>query len=191
MKYLSVTAALLLSLLSVFADTPGKATNHPSKVSFQNVESLAGYTLYWHKHYGDTTVLFSSDTSFIIPGSGGAPDGAECWGIDKKTGKSTDTISFSNYYSPDYVLLLNGLRGDSIRYDMTELSNANEVVETVAAAKDSISNKQLLVDAEQFTQQHQLRNILLGSLAGAAIAGLVWFFIRRRKRKAAAQGTGS
>jgi hypothetical protein len=163
------------------ADTPGKATNHPNKVTLQNVAALQDYTLYWHKHYGDTTLVVAADTSLIIPGSGGAPDGAEFWGIHKKTKRSTDTLHFDNYYDPDYVVILSGVSQDSIRYNQQQLTNANEVVET--ANKDSIANKQLVFDAEKMQQNHTLKNVLLGALAGAALGGLTWFFIKRRKKK--------
>jgi hypothetical protein len=185
MKHLLITVFLSSHLLIVLADTPGKATNHDSKVSLQNVSSLNNYTLYWKKHYGDTTIVITADTSLVIPGSGGAPDGAEFWGIDKQTKKSTDTIFFSNYYSPDYVLLLNGMRGDSIRYIQEELSNANEIVKTENT--DSISNKQLVLDADKITKAHLLKNVLLGALAGVALGGLTWYFIKRRKKKKTAE----
>jgi hypothetical protein len=181
MKQILISFLLSSTILTAAADTPGKATNHASKVTLQNVSSLGDYTLYWRKHYHDTTIIVTGDTSLVIPGSGGAPDGATFWGIHKKTKKSTDTITFSNYYDPDYVLLLNGMRGDSIRYMQDELSNQNEIVKT--ANKDSISNKQLVLDAEKVTRNHTLKNVLLGALAGAALGGLTWFFIRRRKKK--------
>lgn len=181
MKQLIFTTALLAATSLALADTPGKPTNHPIQITLQNVASLQDYTLYWKKYYEDTTLVVAADTSLKIPGSGGAPDGAEFWGIHKKTGRSTDTIRFSNYYSPDQVVLLNGMHGDSIRYDLSELSNANQVTET--ANKDSIANKQLLVDAETITKDHTLKNILLGTLAGAALGGMAWFFIRRRKKQ--------
>jgi hypothetical protein len=169
---------------TAIADTPGKATNHPNKVTLQNVAALKEYTLYWHKHYGDTTIIVNADTSLVIPGSGGAPDGADFWGIHKKTNRSTDTLHFDNYYDPDYVVILNGVSQDSIRYNKEQLTNANEVVET--ANKDSIANKQLVIDAEKMQKSHLLKNILLGALAGAALGGLVWFFVRRKKKKQAA-----
>jgi hypothetical protein len=181
MKQLLIILLLISNIAPAIADTPGKATNHPNKVTLQNAASLSEYTLYWKKHYADTTIIVTGDTSLVIPGSGGAPDGAEFWGINKKTKKSTDTIIFSNYYAPDYVLLLNGMQGDSIRYMQEKLSNQNEIVKT--GNKDSISNKQLVADAEKITKNNQLRNILLGALAGAALGGLTWFFIRRRKQK--------
>jgi hypothetical protein len=181
MKRLLLFGLWMMIVGTSLADTPGKATNHANKITLQNVGSLQDYTLYWHKHYGDTTLIVEADTSMVIPGSGGAPDGADFWGIHKKTKRSTDTLHFDNYYDPDYVVLLNGMRGDSIRYDLSELTNANAVVET--ANKDSIANKQLVVDAEKMQQNHTFKNVLLGALAGAALGGLVWFFIRRRKKK--------
>jgi hypothetical protein len=181
MKQLLIVFLLNTIASAVLADTPGKPTNNSNKVTLQGVASLGDYTLYWKKHYGDTTIIVTGDTSLVIPGSGGAPDGADFWGIHKKTKKSTDTISISNYYSPDYVLLLSGMKGDSIRYVQDELSNANKITETVN--KDSITNKQLVADAEKITENHTWRNVLLGTLAGAALGGLAWFFISRRKKK--------
>ncbi len=181
MKQLLIILFSSGNILTALADTPGKATNHPSKITLQNVTSLSDYTLYWKKHYQDTTIIVTADTSLVIPGSGGAPDEAWFWGIHKKTNKSTDTITFANYYDPDYVLLLNGMRGDSIRYMQEELSNENEIVKT--ANKDSINNKQLVLDAEKVTRNHTIKNVLLGALTGAALGGLTWFFIRRRKKK--------
>jgi LPXTG-motif cell wall-anchored protein len=190
MKRLIVTTALLAATAGTWADTPGKATNHPSTVTLQNVAALQNYTLYWHKHYGDSTLTITADTSIAIPGSGGAPDGAEFWGIHKKTGKSTDTLSFSNYYDPDYVVILSGVRNDSIRYQKELLSNRNETVATVNP--DSIANQQLVTDAEKVVRNKTFTNVLLGAAAGAALGGLAWFFIRRRKkRQQADQGTGS
>lgn len=169
---------------ATLADTPGKAKNHPNRVTLQNVAALKDYTLYWHKHYGDTTLVVEADTTLEIPGSAGAPDGADFWGIHKKTKRSTDTLHFDNYYDPDYVVILNGVSQDSIRYNREQLTNANEVVET--ANKDSIADKNLVIDAEKMEQKHLLKNILLGALAGAALGGLVWFFVRRKKKKQAA-----
>lgn len=181
MKQLIVLVVFAISIFTAQADVPGKATNHGNKVTLQNVAALKDYTLYWHKHYEDTTITVSSDTSLIIPGSAGAPDGANFWGINKKTGKSTDTIQLSNYYDPDYVLIFSGIQGDSIRYSKQQLSNANTIVDT--DNKDSIANKQLVLDAEKIKQNNTLKNVLLGAATAIALGGLAWFFINRRKKK--------
>jgi hypothetical protein len=189
MKQLLLIFFLATGTLPATADTPGKPTNNPSKVTLQNAASLGDYTLYWKKHYADTTIVITGDTSLIIPGSAGAPDGAQFWGIHNRTKKSTDTISFSNYYDPDYVLLLNGMRGDSIRYVMEDLSNANKIVET--ANKDSISDKQLVLDAEKATKNYWFKKVLMGAVTGAALGGLLWLFVRMRRKKQANQKTAA
>lgn len=183
MKQWIIAIAAMATTGSVFADVPGKPKNHPSKVSLQNISSLSGYTVYWQTEHEEKVVV-KADTGFIIPGSAGGPISAECWAVNKKTGATTDTIRFSNYYDPDHVVLFNGIKADNLlRYDISDLSNENEVVET--KNKDSIANKQLVIDAEQMTQNHTLRNVLLGGAAGLAVGGIAWFVIRRRKKKAA------
>lgn len=163
------------------ADGPGKAQMHQSKVSFQNVKQLKGYTFYYDFHYGDKQGIITNDTSLIIPPSGGAPDSFTFWGINNSTQKSTDTILFSNYYSPDAVIILSGVKNDSIQYSSIELSNANEITSEVNA--DSIANKQLIADAKAAKRNHYIK-VSLFSLSGvAALGGLIWFFIRRRNKK--------
>lgn len=181
MKQLILAALLAISFQAVKADTPGKATNHANKITLQNVAALKDYTLYWHKEYGDTTIIISSDTSLVIPGSGGKPDGAEFWGVHKTTKRSTDTLQFSNYYAPDYVVILSGIQRDRFQYTQEQLSNENTIVKT--ENKDNIANKDLILDAEKIQNNHQLKNILLGAAAGVALGGLTWFVINRRKKK--------
>ncbi len=163
------------------ADTPGKAKMHESKVSFQNVKQLKDYTFYYDFNYGDNQGVIEGDTSLIIPPSGGAPDGFIFWGINNSTKKSTDTILFSNYYAADAVIILSAVKNDSIQYSNTPLSNANEILSE--GNTDSIANKQLIADAKKAKQNHYIK-VGLFSLAGvAALGGLIWFFIKRRKKK--------
>ena len=163
------------------ADTPGKAKMHDSKVSFQNVKQVTGYKLHYKFNYGGQEGSIITDTSLIIPSSNGAPDDFKIWGINSVTQKSTDTVIFRNYYSPDAVVILAAVKNDSIQYSLIELSNANEIVSE--GNTDSIANKQLIADAKSAKRNHYIK-VSLFSLAGvAALGGLTWFFIRRRKKK--------
>lgn len=175
----------------LFADTPGKATMHDSKVSFQNIKKAQGYTFYYDYKYGDKQGIVNSDTSLIIPSSGGAPDYFIFWGINKTTHQSTDTITFPNYYAPDAVIILSAVTNDSIRYTNTALSNANEIVSE--GNTDSIANKQLIADAKAAKRSHYIQKGFLYFAGIAGLGGLIWFFIQRKKKKKAipAQGTGS
>ena len=166
---------------AVKADTPGKAKMHESKVSFQNVKQLKDYTFYYDFNYGDNHGAIIADTSLIIPPSGGAPDGFIFWGINNKTKKSTDTILFSNYYAADAVIILSAVKNDSIQYSNKQLSNANEILSE--GNTDSIANRQLIADAKKAKQNHYIK-VGLFSLAGAAaLGGILWFFVKRRKKK--------
>jgi hypothetical protein len=183
MKKLTFTIIFIWAVILVRADEPGKKPNNPCRVTLQNVGSLKDYTCYWKKHYEDSTIIIVNDSSIIIPGSGGAPDGAEFWAINKKTKKSTDTIRFANHYSPDYVLILAGVNNDSIQYKTTELSNENRYVETSKADTGAIANKDIVADAEKSEKKHYSKIILL--CAGAALAAglLLWLYFRRRKKQ--------
>ncbi len=183
---------LLIFCTFAYADVPGKPTNNPSNITLQNVAALSDYTIYWSKHYDDTTIVISKDTTISIPGSAGAPDGAICWGIHKKTGQSTDTLSFSNHYNPDNVVVITGITGGKIQYSLQELSNANKVVTTTD--KDSIADKKLVKAAEAVEKKHTGRATLLAVFAAVGLAGITGLLLYRRKQKAAAkaaQGTGS
>ena len=175
----------------LFADTPGKATMHDSKVSIQNIKKVQGYTFYYDYKYGDKQGTVNSDTSLIIPSSGGAPDYFTFWGINNTTHQSTDTITFRNYYAPDAVIILSDITNDSIRYTHIDLSNANEIVSE--GNTDIIANKQLVEDAKAAKQSHYIQRGLLYFAGIAGLSGLIWFFIQRKKKKKvmSAQGTGS
>jgi len=163
------------------ADTPGKAKMHESKVTFQGVKKIAGYSFYWKMEHADKGDVFTTDSSFILLSSGGAPYRYSFWAINNATQKSTDTIPFDNYYAPDYVVIINAIKNDSIYFTKQELSNANKIVHE--GNTDSIENKQLVADAKAAKNKHYL-NTTLYCLAGAAgIGGLIWFFARRRKKK--------
>lgn len=175
---LAVIGIALLQL--AMADTPGKKEMHASKVTFQNVQQLAGYTFYYHFHYGDAKGLFSSDTTLVIPPSGGAPDGFELWAVNNKTNKSTDTVTFSNYYSPDEVIILSGVKNDSLLYSRAGLSNKNEIVSD--ANTGSITNKALVKEAEAVKKKHYYKIAAYSGAALIALAALIWFFVHRRRK---------
>lgn len=176
----------LLAITSILssgakADTPGKKEMHESKVSFQNVKQWSGYSFHYNFHYGDDSGIITADTTLVIPGSGGAPDGFEFWAIKNKTGKSTDTITFYNYYDPDKVIILTGFQGDSIRYSNADLSNANEIVTNTNT--DSIANKSLVKEAAAVKRNHYYKIAAYSGAALIALAALIWFFLQRRKKQ--------
>ncbi|MGG9961894.1 hypothetical protein [Ferruginibacter sp. SUN106] len=174
----------------LFADTPGKAEMYESKISFQGVTNIAGYTFYWAMERSNTADVVTTDSSFYMAASHGAPYSYSFWAINNITKKSTDTIPFHNYYSPDYVIILNAVKNDSIYYTQKELSNANDIVHE--GNTDSIANKQLIADAKSFKRKHYIRVGLFCVAGIAGLGGLIWFFVTRRKKKAAStQGTGS
>ena len=174
--------AIIFCGIQLFADTPGKAKMHDSKISFQGVKDIPSYTFYWAMERGDKADMLTSDTSFIMISSGGAPYSYSFWGINNSTKRSTDTVRFYNYYSPDYVIILNAVKNDSVYYTQKQLSNANDIVSE--GNTDSITNKQLITDAKAAKQKHYVKIGLFTAAGVAALSGLVWFFVRRRKKKA-------
>jgi LPXTG-motif cell wall-anchored protein len=180
-KIIGFALAVLCSTY-IFADTPGKATMHESKITFQAIKDIAGYTFYWAMERGGEAGALTTDTSLIMAGSQGAPYRYLFWGINDINRRSTDTIEFHNYYSPDYVIILNAVKEDSIYYTKKELSNANDIVSE--GNTDSIANKQLIADAKSAKRKHYIKISLFIVAGVAALGGLVWYFIRRRKKKA-------
>ncbi len=170
---------LVLHTVALYADVPGKEIMNESKVTLQGISNLKSYSFHYIYHYGDKAGTFSSDTTLIIPPSGGAPDGIELWAVNNKTGKSTDTLAFNNYYDADVVILFKKIEMDSIYYDKKQLSNKNGIIEE--GNTDSINNRQLVTEAGQIKKRHYTKIIFL-SLAGLiALTALVWIFILKRK----------
>jgi hypothetical protein len=169
----------LLFIVSIYADVPGKEKMNESKITLQGINNLKGYSFHYRYHYGDKVGTFGLDTTFIIPPSGGAPDGIELWGTNNKTGKCTDTLNFNNYYAPDAVILFNKIENDSIYITKKELSNKNEIVDE--GSTDNIDNKQLVAEAKGIKKSHYTKIILLSVAGLAALAVLTWLFIRKRK----------
>jgi len=163
----------------VAADTPGKATMHESKITFQSVKNIPGYTFYWAMERGGNADTLTADASFYMAASQGAPYSYIFWGVNDINRRSTDTIHFSNYYSPDYVIILNAVKENKINFTKKELSNANDIASE--GNTDSIANKQLVAEAKAAKRKHYTK-ISLFVLAGiAALGGLIWFFVRKRK----------
>lgn len=177
--FLSAIGMVLLQM--AMADSPGKREMHPSKVTFQNIQQLAGYTFYYQFHYSGNTGTFTADTTLIIPPSGGAPDEVQVWAINNKSKKSTDTITFSNYYAPDEVIILSGIKNDSLLYTKAGLSNNNEIVSDTNTG--SITNKELVKEAEAVKKNHYYKIVAYSGAAVIALTALVWFFIKRKKKQ--------
>ena len=160
-----------------FADMPGKATMYNSKVNFQHIPALKGYAFYWQQHNGETIPVIA-DTGFDIESSRGAPYRAIFWGIDKISGKPTDTLEFSNYYAPDYLLIIDSVVNNKIRFVKVELSNRNETVPEKNT--DLIQNQALVTEARKAKRNHYTRIILLCLAAAVAIGGISWWLVKRK-----------
>jgi hypothetical protein len=177
---LFVLLIAVICCCNIKADTPGKATMHESKITFQAIKTIPGYTFYWAMERGGDADTLTADTSLYMAASQGAPYAYIFWGVNDINRRSTDTIHFSNYYAPDYVIILNVVKENVISYTKKELSNANDIVSE--GNTDSISNKQLIADAKAAKRKHYVK-ISLFVLAGiVALGGLICFFVRRRKK---------
>jgi LPXTG-motif cell wall-anchored protein len=80
------------------------------------------------------------------------------------------------------VIILTSVKENSIYYTEKELSNANDIVKE--GNTDSIANKQLIADANAAKRKHYIKISLFIVAGVAALGGLVWFFTRRRKKRA-------
>lgn len=177
------------AFLVVRADSPGKRAMSDSKITFQDVAKLGGYDLVWTRKYDTSHIIFHTDTSLILPSSGGAPDAAEVWGINKTTGQNTDTIFFENYYSPDYVIIFDTLTNGKLLYQKRTLSNANE---TSSSDTSGIANKDLIKEAETARTDHNTKITILAVSSVLALTAIIFFFVHRRnKNKRNNHGTGS
>jgi hypothetical protein len=181
MKQLSVFI-LLFCTLNLFADTPGKKEMHDSKVSFQNVGNRTHYTLYWQMGEYGKAEIFNSDTSFYMSASRGAPVQYFLWAVNKivNPSMSTDTISFHNYYSPDYVIIINEIKGNSILYKQVELSNKNKIVSE--GNTDEITDKTLIAEAKKAKRNHYI-NIGFFIVLGLVLLNVVVWLFRRKKNQ--------
>lgn len=160
---------ITFSFLIVQADAPGKKPMYQSDVTIQNVSKLADYDFYWQLEY-DSARIFNADSTFIIPGSGGKPMDALLWAMNKKTKTTTDTIFFSNYYAPDYIIAIDTVRGNKLIYSKTtkQNNNAADAYEDSADGKGSGTNGYKKI-------------ILFSAISFAALIILVILFIKRKK----------
>ena len=160
-------AVACLYFFTAYADAPGKRAMSDSKITFKNISKQSDHIFYWKGKY-DSAQAFTIDSTFIIPGSGGAPMDGMVWGINKKTNISTDTIFFSNYYSPDFIITLDTISNNKLLYSKAQISNANDGGDYGDSTGDPKSP--------------QKNNILLFSVISLiALVLLIWFFIRRKK----------
>jgi hypothetical protein len=180
-KYLSITILFFCLSLIVLADTPGKATMYDSQISFQNIEKFKDYNFYWSSENGNQPQLITKDITESMASTHGAPMQYIFWAVNKATQKSTDTVEFHNYYAPDYVIILNSLAGDSIGYTQKELSNKNKIVSE--GNTDDITNKELVVEAKKAKRNHYIKVVLFSLLGIGALAGLIWYFVKRKRSK--------
>lgn len=155
------------------ADAPGKRAMSDSKITFKNISKQSDYIFYWKDKY-DSAQAFTIDSSFIIPGSGGTPMNAMVWGINKKTNTSTDTIFFSNYYAPDFIITLDTISNNRLLYSQAQVSNGNDDGYYTDSTGDKSGDSRSLIR----------NNIILFSVISLiALILLVWFFIRRKNKK--------
>lgn len=162
---------LLLLIVSLYAfkinaDTPGKQPMSSSKVTIQNINKVTGYDFYWQAEY-DSARSITGDTILVIPSSGGAPYNATFWGVNRITKKSTDTLSFENYYAPDYVVTIDTIDNNKLRYTKNEIPNDNAGGVTGNANYDNTTNRSAKI-------------FMFAAISLIALILLIWFFIRRK-----------
>ena len=159
---------LCFNLFKTNADSPGNSPMDQNKVSFTNISRLSDYTFYWRLQE-DSAAVFNRDSIFIIPGGRGAPRNAIFWGVNKKSTISTDTLSFSNYYSPDYVITVDTITAaNKILYTKHEISNSN--------------SRTSFGDNTNDAPRRSNKVILFSAISLVALVLLVWFFIRRKNK---------
>ncbi|MEO5646820.1 MAG: hypothetical protein ABIQ56_00580 [Chitinophagaceae bacterium] len=180
---LLILSVLFFPLTKSFADEPGKRHMEDSKVTFQDLGKWKDYEFHWEAEYGSRGLLYG-DTTVILPRTSGAPGDAFFWALNKTTGKSTDTIFFSNYYDPDYVIILKSISGDSLKYKMTKLSNANATGDEDKGGLGDIKNQKLIEDARVHAYSKNTKYLLMIGLPVLALIIMIVYFIIRRKRKA-------
>lgn len=165
-----VCLGICLCLLKSYADTPGKQAMGTSKIALKNIDQLTGYDFYWQLEY-DSAKSIISDTTVIIPSSGGAPYNAMFWGVNKATKKSTDTLSFENYYSPDYLITIDTIADNKFSYTKKEIPNNNN---SGGYANSDNSNTSGVNPSSKI--------ILFAAVSLIALILLSWFFIRRKNK---------
>lgn len=171
-----------LVCLQARADMPGKKSMAESKVTFQDLNKFKDWEFHWEAEYGGGKGIMSGDTSVAIPGSGGAPADAYFWAINKSTGKSTDSIHFSNYYDPDYIVILKSIAADTLAYKMVSLTNANAEGDEDKGGLQDVKNKKLIEDARDIAYSKNTKYFIYIGLPLLALIILIVYFIKRKKR---------
>lgn len=148
------------------ADMPGKKSMSDSKVIIQKINKLTAYDFYWRIE-DDSAKLIKGDTTLSIPSSAGAPYNAIFWGVNRETQKSTDTLSFENYYAPDYTVSIDTIENNKFRYTQKKILNNN----AGGVTGDNDVNDE---------KTNSSRIIMFGAISLIALILLIWIFIRRK-----------
>ena len=162
-------AIACLYFFTAIADAPGKVAIADSKIIFKNIAKQSDHIFYWKGEY-DSAKAFSADSTFIIPGSGGKPMNAMIWGVDKKTNASTDTIFFSNFYAPDFIVTIDTISNNKILCSKEQVANSNA------------GNYYGDSSADYSKPSNSTTIILFSVVSLIALILLVWFFIRRKNK---------
>jgi hypothetical protein len=110
------------------------------------------------------------------------------WAVHNKSKKTTDTLVYDSYYSPNKIVTIKAIKNDSLVIDETALSNENKIVET-EINNDTLANQDLLLEAKQ--PKNQQSNIILYSMIGlVALIGMALLY-RGMKNKTNLNGLGN
>jgi hypothetical protein len=126
MRLLFFLLLLLSFSFSGFADVIGKRRNADCSIALTNITALKGYLIYWHGHGLAYPIVLQKDTTVILRGSRGRPFSGWCWAV--RNGQNTDTITFTNYYSPDIVVKFTGVENNKLKVVTKKRSNKNKKV---------------------------------------------------------------
>ncbi len=177
---LLILAFFMLSSIA-WADVPGKREMKSCTIRIQGIATFNDYRFYYVNNYGEEKNLFRTDTNLIIPGSGGAPFSLFVWAINNKSNKSTDTLVFDNYYSPNKVVTIRKIENDSIKLEESEFSNDNKIVETVN--DQEIVNKDIATEAKKAEKKQSVTIFIFGAIGIIALGGIAWLYMRLKKNK--------
>jgi LPXTG-motif cell wall-anchored protein len=169
---------------SLLADMPGKRSMADSKVTFQGLTNLKGYQFHWYAEYGGDAHVVNGDTTLIVPSSGGSPAEAYLWAVNKTTGEVTDSIPFSNYYDPDYIVVVKAIEGRKLSYTSRKLTNANAKGEEDKADFSDVKDKSLVEHARQAAKASNTdtKSLLYIGVPVVALGLLAFVFIRRKRK---------
>lgn len=123
-----------------------------------------------------------SDTALDIPGGSGAPTEAKLWAVNKSSGRQTRALDFSNYYDPDYLVIITSI-SDTIGNIQTAITNQNAKGNEEKLDESNPDNKNLLKNADKAGSANNLNLLLYIGIAVVALVILVGVAIRRKKSK--------